>query len=452
MKRSVARSGNQLRQALLDRRARSALEWMPAFACFYILIFDAILKFRLQDPSISPVNINIAVQEGSSLNKLFWAIIATSSIIFCAHIKNVRWRSSPTLYIASFYLILSCVSYIWSGHPEITIRRAGLQICFFACMLTPFLADLDPRRIIFGVSLPFGLASVISIIAVPLTIGEPLGVRGIYAQKNMLGQFAAIATFIFTWCAVECRGQKRACYLILLIISTTLLLLSRSKTSLALMIAGFLPLMLSYLLSRCTSSTKWTIFTLIVSTLLFSVVVLFAARFNLGDLSLLLFGDPTFTGRDRIWEFARSYIAERPLLGHGYGAFWGVGDRSSAFQTDVTFIADLLQAHNGYIDVELELGAAGIAAVWFMMIASVIRAVKILSVDWTRGALALTLLLFGYANNVMESSLFRSTNVIWFSLLFAYGISVRPSRFSFLSIADNHTEKIDRSLLQRSVS
>ena len=42
----------------------------------------------------------------------------------------------------------------------------------------------------------------------------------------------------------------------------------------------------------------------------------------LGALTRLLPLDPTFTGRSAIWEFALAAVAEKPMIGHGYAAFW----------------------------------------------------------------------------------------------------------------------------------
>ncbi len=35
-----------------------------------------------------------------------------------------------------------------------------------------------------------------------------------------------------------------------------------------------------------------------------------------------LMPDPTFTGRNVIWQFALNHIAARPIFGFGYEAFW----------------------------------------------------------------------------------------------------------------------------------
>ena len=39
-----------------------------------------------------------------------------------------------------------------------------------------------------------------------------------------------------------------------------------------------------------------------------------------------LLSDPTFTGRDEIWRFALDHIAERPVVGFGFQAFWGTSE------------------------------------------------------------------------------------------------------------------------------
>jgi O-antigen ligase len=93
---------------------------------------------------------------------------------------------------------------------------------------------------------------------------------------------------------------------------------------------------------------------------LFAAVVVIAVWPN--SLFNLLGKDLTLTGRTQIWTSAIESIAKRPLLGYGYQAFWlGLEGESYRVILDVEWV--LAQAQNGYLDVLLEMGAAGLAIV-----------------------------------------------------------------------------------------
>jgi exopolysaccharide production protein ExoQ len=81
--------------------------------------------------------------------------------------------------------------------------------------------------------------------------------------------------------------------------------------------------------------------------------------------------DTSLTGRMPLWQAISGIIAERPFLGHGYSGFWDA--TSPAVQ-------DLWQrvgwqapdAHNGYLDIMIQLGVVG-AALYALIWARIIH-------------------------------------------------------------------------------
>ncbi|NYF79615.1 O-antigen ligase family protein [Granulicella arctica] len=76
----------------------------------------------------------------------------------------------------------------------------------------------------------------------------------------------------------------------------------------------------------------------------------------------LLGKDATLTGRTEIWEAVLGSIAKRPLFGYGYQAFW-LGFKGESYRIILTVTWALAQAQNGFLDVLLELGIAGLSIV-----------------------------------------------------------------------------------------
>jgi exopolysaccharide production protein ExoQ len=81
------------------------------------------------------------------------------------------------------------------------------------------------------------------------------------------------------------------------------------------------------------------------------------------DLLFSLLGkDASLTGRTGIWSAVIESIAKRPLLGYGYQAFW-LGLEGESYRVILAVSWVLAQAQNGFLDVMLEMGAAGLAIV-----------------------------------------------------------------------------------------
>jgi O-antigen ligase len=79
---------------------------------------------------------------------------------------------------------------------------------------------------------------------------------------------------------------------------------------------------------------------------------------SLHGLLQALYIDPTFTGRTDIWRFVIAHIAERPFTGYGFSTFWLTEDVVYGFK-DVGWVSSVSTAHNGYLDLALQLGIPG---------------------------------------------------------------------------------------------
>ncbi len=58
----------------------------------------------------------------------------------------------------------------------------------------------------------------------------------------------------------------------------------------------------------------------------------------------------TFTGRADIWELALEKIAERPITGWGYQAYWALESTRFGQEDTTQWAGHAAHAHNGYID------------------------------------------------------------------------------------------------------
>jgi O-antigen ligase len=122
--------------------------------------------------------------------------------------------------------------------------------------------------------------------------------------------------------------------------------------------------------------------------------------------------DSTLTGRTDIWRSAFSLV-ENPILGTGFESFW-VGPRLLKMERLID--QGVNQAHDGYIEVYLNLGWAGVALLAAVLIGSyrgVIRALKNMT---PLASLTLAYFITTAAYNFTEAAI-KMTSPLWIAFL-----------------------------------
>jgi O-antigen ligase len=96
------------------------------------------------------------------------------------------------------------------------------------------------------------------------------------------------------------------------------------------------------------------VITFIIVTIAFLVIT--EAIFGVSELAITSLGrESDLTGRSTVWEYVID-LANNPIIGSGYEIFWA-GERMAKMWQEFGVI---LQAHNGYIDVYLNVGIIGL--------------------------------------------------------------------------------------------
>jgi O-antigen ligase len=113
----------------------------------------------------------------------------------------------------------------------------------------------------------------------------------------------------------------------------------------------------------------------IVASATLAVAIIFVASQNIASETAMIGKDSTLTGRTDLWKLSLRAVEERPLWGYGYGAFWGKNSpRARPIREEVNWGAP--HAHDGYIDLALELGFVGILIYAIMMFTMMKRAYR----------------------------------------------------------------------------
>ena len=136
-----------------------------------------------------------------------------------------------------------------------------------------------------------------------------------------------------------------------------MLYLSRSATGVTVVVALVLfVLALNDLRSRGNDALRWI---LPVSLAVFTAVIGAWSLLEVSGLTRILGRDSSLTGRMDLWSLVVEAIGRRPWLGYGYQAFWVTpGGPADGIRMRLPFTVP--HAHDGFLDVWLEIGAVGL--------------------------------------------------------------------------------------------
>jgi len=263
------------------------------------------------------------------------------------------------------FVAWAAMSWVWSADPAATVSQlADLLALAVPGLVAGMLLTLDQVRLAVTRAVKVMLAvSVTALLVAPgwstaPNPGDPVaGWSATFGHKNALGFFclyAAVALFFDA-------SRRRWAWLLATVV---LLVGSQSSTALALVIAvtGLLLWRNStqaFLVTHQKSAYRllsFTAFVLGVATLV-----------TRPSLATDAFGrELTLTGRTEIWAPVRRQIRQNLEVGLGWGGVWRpTSPPTLEMWREARFEA--YYAHNGYLDVMLQLGAVG--ALLFLLIA-----------------------------------------------------------------------------------
>lgn len=203
------------------------------------------------------------------------------------------------------------------------------------------------------------------------------GWHGSFVHKNTMGPYLVVA--VITVLVFERRTWlRRASFTG----AALLIVLSQSATSLStLMVILVMKWWLDrFVVQRGRMRPAFVLLTVFVFIVTAAVGVL------LFPMIVNLYGkDLTFTGRTIIWSASLRVIALRPWTGYGMGGVWvnPAAQPTKSIIDQLGFI--VFHAHNGYIEIMLQLGVVGLA-LWAMLpLATIIVGSRLLKSSYRIG-------------------------------------------------------------------
>lgn len=312
---------------------------------------------------------------GGDLASQIAAVLTTGALALYVLVKRPALLSRAVTLPLMVTVLAFAASAVLSPYPDVAGRRLVLAIfnIFQASILLllprgreHFARLLAVGAIVVLAACYFGVAVLpqfsihqASDIAEPGLAGDW---RGFFTHKNGAG--AGMVLLIFIGIFVY-RAWNRSVGAGIVVLSAIFLYFTHSKSPI-----NLLPivLLISYLVPRLRSG-------------LFALVLIAGIPFMLNllsvgsvmftpihDLVARLMSDPTYTGRDVIWQFALDHVRQRPLFGFGYEAFWGMPNLVADWNYLESWGYRASDAHNGYLNLAVTTGLVGLAlSLWWMI-------------------------------------------------------------------------------------
>jgi exopolysaccharide production protein ExoQ len=306
-------------------------------------------------------------------------------------------------------ILLAIASTLWSVAPDETFRRSiGLLGTTIAGLYIGL--HLEPKEQLRVIGVCVGVAALLSLAAGLFFPGigrtwDGLW-QGVFFQKNTLGRMMCLAIICFTFIAKGQRRYRLAC-LIMIPLCVVLLALTGSVTA-VLVTAGLIALVLFIPVLRWPSR-KFAAF--IIGAVLAAIPVAALIISNAETVLRALGKESTLTGRLPLWALVKAEIMTKPLLGFGYTAFWSTAD---AERIRLVVNWDVMNAHNGFLEMALGLGLVGLAIFIIGIVRNFVLALRI-----ARGAeeidhvWPLFFLAFCMLWDITDSTLFAGNSVFW---------------------------------------
>jgi exopolysaccharide production protein ExoQ len=344
-------------------------------------------------------------------------VYAAYGVVLCLCLRSYRRILRTSRFATPLLLLagLALCSALWSQVPLNSLRY-GLYYLFdtlLAIYLLTAYSFEQLRSLLMMTGVAVALLSALTILFFPqygiVHLADHAGVwQGIFSEKN-----DAAKNLMFLWSPVLGSSFFRWKNLLYSALILPFIAMTGSRSALVaivLLVAFAVCERAFRALSAATAQFMAAALGLLVTS--FGVILLVAGP----RIAALLGRDITLTGRTDIWQLLIESGLRRPWFGYGYSAFWtGMDGESGRIYEELHWV--FTYAHNGLLEVWLQLGWVGLALVLFIVIQAVRNAVVCArgraqaGTTWLIYLLALTLLY-----NVDEGTILFTRSLV--SMLF----------------------------------
>jgi exopolysaccharide production protein ExoQ len=382
-------------------------------------------------------------------------LLALSVVVLVQERQAMRrllltWNAVPVLA----FMAVCLLSTTWSNYPLVTLLTCFIQVATASIGLAVLLSGPKRRLVgIFGamlhVHLVLALLFEVGVALSPAGAILPLWtnygpnvpgayywsqglifhggrIQGIVANANLTCFIALLALTVLA-VLIRARAVRAIVWVPAAALDLLMIALTRSAT---VIIAGVMVLVVGLIVLGYRRAGRAGRVLLGIAAVL-SVALIAAGSSRLFEPLLRVLGKgDDFTGRLEIWRLVSQLVEQRPVLGWGWISYWAPWldpYRLLVVRDGVQY----LQAHNAYLDVQMQIGIPGLLALVLLVGSTVYRAMRLALIPRTFTALPLLLLVALLTQAIAESRLLIEGN--W-ALLFALSVAV-PSAMQSRAVA-----------------
>ncbi|WP_349311040.1 O-antigen ligase family protein [Brevundimonas subvibrioides] len=384
--------------------------WERAAAMFVVIM----LTGAFVGPVFAPT------QAETPILRLIWLPVYAIIIALVALRADRVARAWPALLMVLALVLHAYASKYWSIDAETTARRvlAMGMASVFAVYLGVVFRGVHLPRLLMGMGLILGVGSLVFVFAFPaigVHHGDNDGLwRGLWYEKNQMGGIMVAGAAASAACLASEQTRHRWLPFIALLVTTLLVLATQSKTSLlCLLLAVGL---IAGLWAMRRGGAAFSVVAIWVGVVLIATGT-YVFITEPAVVLKALGKDPSLTGRTDIWVSLMHKVSVHPWTGYGYQAFWGRESVPAMFVRAETGWP-VPSAHNGWIDLLVQLGWPGAFAVGIVVAVGFFGSVFRVATDgpkegwWALGYFLAFLLL-----SLSESVLLSHANLPWVLML-----------------------------------
>lgn len=359
------------------------------------------------------------IEEGNPIDRQFLMVMLLLGLIILAK-RKFDWvniiRGNVWFPVLLGYMLVSC---LWADAPFISFKRWTRELIAVVMMFV-IISEPQPwkalesllRRTVY-ILIPF---SYILIHYFPEYgriyvhhSGDLMWV-GASIHKNTLTQLCVAAIFFLVWSFIRrLHGYLSSVaslqtFLEIFIIILALMImggpnhsLTYSATATGAGIIGltFMAALLWYQKRGALPATTTLTF-LILFLIGYGTITPMLGKLSLIDVSSVMGREEHLTGRSDVWKALVPVAMSRPILGHGFEGFWTTSARE-AF--------DISGAHNGFLDILLNLGFVGLGLYTLYVISIAREAHRVMERHFDWGVFLICSLVIALLSNITETNM-----------------------------------------------
>jgi len=406
----------------------------PTNALWIPLLWMLIIGSRLVSQWL---NVGTAVSQealymqGNPIDKITFSILEISALVIL-YKRQIDWSQivRRNLWIVLFFSYCG-ISILWSDFPSASLRR-WVKEFGNVLMIVVILTDSSPPEAVRTIIRRF------SYVVIPMSIlliryYPHLGITyeifsgmpaycGVTTSKNMLGNISLVSGLVFVWGLIAIYSKRCSptdktdlfIHVIFLVLILWLFRLVDSATSFVSLMAAVLVLIVFHLsfIKRILHARKSFILLIPLCCTLYFLAFL---ERPLTSIVAIIGHETTFWERVQFWPLVIDMMKQdaSPLLGVGFQSFF-MGTR---LQTILQMgWRDCNQAHNGYVEIYLNLGLIGLALLLAVIFSSLANILRQSTHSLSYSGFRMAFLLAALAYNITEAA-FDGLHIMWFLFL-----------------------------------